>query len=414
MKNSSLRLRLSTFVTHRSSVRFRNFPTRRNTLRALVVLVGVVPIASLVFVILVVRSFFQPKLRVMVLAVDGEFGGFVSLMECFRHDIECGDHFDYVLVLSPWRHQTLQELYRVETGARIFWGGGLSGLLQQALILQPKSLVFFTERANWNHFLRDVQFPKRCISPSSSLVDLRRRLLRDLELPSESYVLMSVYTMEYEEERNPRFRENVRLLETVGDELVLGVDYLVKQNLGVILLGSPDTGRSRIPREISRLSEFGRLGGPEEVALASGCEYFWTDNVGAWWLAAPFGRPVLHTNFQVKQTRLPISGYDLFVPRRYQTLDGRLLTLSELLYMEGSPYKAALRGELKLIRNSPEEILEAQQEMLSTIYGEWKETESMKSRRQRVESIYSNYHSVDLLPLRIPAAFLERHEYLLS
>ena len=242
MKNSSLRLRLSTFLTRRSSVRFRNFPTRRNTLHALVVLVGAVPIASLVFVILVVRSFFQPKLRVTVLAVDGEFGGFVSLMECFRHDIECGDHFDYVLVLSPWRHQTLQKLYRVETGARIFWGGGLSGLLQQALILQPKSLVFSTERANWNHFLRDVQFPKRCIFPSSPLVDLRRRLLQDLELPSESYVLMSVYTMEYEEERNPRFRENVRLLETVGDELVLGVDYLVKQNpeLGG---GEPGSGR---------------------------------------------------------------------------------------------------------------------------------------------------------------------------
>jgi len=414
MKSSSLRLRLSTLLTHRSSVRFRNYPTRRNTLHALVVLVGAVPIAALVFVVLVVRSFFQPQLRVMVLAVDGEFAGFVSLMECFRHDTERGDHFDYVVVLSSWRHQTLHKLYRNETGAKILWGGGPSGLLQQALMLQPKSLVFSTERANWSHFVRGFHYAQRRISPSKELLSLRNELMQQLGLFEGQYVLMSVYTKAYEVERNPRFLKSVRLLETVGDELVPGVDYLVKQNLGVILLGSPDTGRSKIPRQVLRLSEFGSLGGPEEVALASGCKYFWTDNVGAWWLTAPFQRPVLHTNFHHKTARKPTVGRDLFVPRRYQTPDGRPLTLRDMLYMEGSPYKAALRGELLQIRNSREEVLEAQQEMLARVNGKWFETSIMIQRREYVEQLYSDYSAEDLHPLRMPAAFLERHEYLLG
>jgi putative glycosyltransferase (TIGR04372 family) len=350
----------------------------------------------------------------MVLAVDGEFAGFVSLMECFRHDTERGDHFDYVVVLSSWRHQTLHKLYRNETGAKILWGGGPSGLLQQALMLQPKSLVFSTERANWSHFLRGFHYAQRRVSPSKELLILRNELMQQLGLFEGQYVLMSVYTKTYEVERNPRFLKSVRLLETVGDELVPGVDYLVKQNLGVILLGSPDTGRSKIPRQVLRLSEFGSLGGPEEVALASGCKYFWTDNVGAWWLTAPFQRPVLHTNFHHKTARKPTVGRDLFVPRRYQTPDGRLLTLRDMLYMEGSPYKAALRGELLQIRNSREEVLEAQQEMLARVNGKWFETSIMRQRREYVEQLYSDYSAEDLHPLRMPAAFLERHEYLLG
>jgi len=350
----------------------------------------------------------------MVLSVDGEFSAFVSLMECLRHDVEKGERFDYVLVLSKWRHHTLHNLYSEQIGSTILWSGGWSGLKQQALMLQPGCFVERIERANWSHFLRNFSYAKSAVPVSKNLANLRTSLLKDLGQKDEEYVLMTVYTMAYEEERNPRFRDSVRFLETVGEEMVDGIDFLVNNQIGVILLGSPDTGRSMIPRTIPRLSDFGVLGGSEEVALASGCKYFWTDNVGAWWLTAPFHRPVLHTNFHHKTPRKPTLGRDLFVPRRYQTLDGRFLTLREMLYMEGNPYKAALRGELLLIRNSPEEVMEAQQEMLARVNGEWYETDEMRHRREYVERMYDEYVNEDLHPLRLPAKFLERHEYLLS
>ena len=389
-------------------------PTRKNTFEALALIVASLPLAVLTLCVLALRSLFRRKLRVMVCAVDGEFAGFVSLMECLRHDVEKGDHFDYVLVLSKWRHHTLHDLYSEQTGSTILWSGGWSGLKQQTLMLQPSCFVERIERANWSHFLRNFSYAKSAVPVSKNLANLRTSLLKDLGQKDEEYVLMTVYTMAYEEERNPRFRNYVRFLETVGEEMADGIDFLVDNQIGVILLGSPDTGRSMIPRTIPRLADFGVLGGPEEVALASGCKYFWTDNVGAWWLTAPFHRPVLHTNFHHKTPRHPTLGRDLYVPRRYQALDGRLLTLRDMLYMEGSPYKAALRGELLLIRNSPEEVMEAQQEMLARVNGEWDETDEMRQRREYVERMYDEYVNEDLHPLRMPAKFLERHEYLLS
>ena len=413
-KVSKFRLAFSRALTAHSAVRFRNLPTRQNTLQALALMAASIPIAVVVLSVIAVRSVFRRKLRVMVLAVDGEFAAFVSLMECLRHDVEKGERFDYVLVLSKWRHHTLHDLYSEQIGSTILWSGGWSGLKQQALMLQPGCFVERIERANWSHFLRNFSYAKSAVPVSKSLINLRTSLLTGLGLKDEEYVLMTVYTTAYEEERNPRFRDSVRFLETVGEEMVSGIDYLVNNRVGVILLGSPDTGKSMIPRAVPRLTDFGVLGGSEEVALASGCKYFWTDNVGAWWLSAPFHRPVLHTNFHHKTSRKPTLGRDLFVPRRYQTLDGRFLTLREMLYMEGSPYKAALRGELLVIRNSPEEVVEAQQEMLARVNDEWHETDDMRHRREYVERMYDEYVNADLHPLRMPAKFLERHEYLLS
>jgi len=364
-------------------------------------------------VILICRSLISPKLRIYVLAVDGEFAGFVSLMECLRHDIQEGEVIDVVLVLSKWKHETLDMLYESATKSKIIRGGVVTKYVQQALLMQPQCLVTVTERASSNFLLSEVEYADSVMELPPSLLALRDSLFQELKLANDEYVLMSVYTMDYERERNPRFLETVRLLETHGDDLVEGIDFVRSQNLGVVMVGSPDTGRSRVLREFPRLAEFGKLGGPQEVALASGCQYFWTDNVGAWWLIAPFQKPVLHTNFHHKTPPHPTAGRDLYLPRRYMTPEGKTLSLREMLYMEGSPNKAALRGELVMIRNSPAEIVEAHQEMMARIDGSWIETPSMRARHNHVVKLYSNYRAQPLHPMRIAASFLERHEELL-
>ena len=401
-------------LTTHSAVRFRNTPTRRNTIHAIVAIVAAFPLTSILFLALTIRSVFRPKLRVLILAVDGEFAPFVAHMECLRFELVSGQGWDCVLILSKWRHETLHNLYLAQLKLKIIWGGARSGYLQQALMLQPKWLVFKSERANETHFLKGITYPSDAVVVPDQLKQLRLSLVRRLNLQNRSYVLVSVYTMDYEKDRNPRFYDSVRLLETSGLELVSGVDYLTGQNIAVILVGSPDSGKSRIPRPIPRLADFGAIGGPHEVALASSCKYFWTDNVGAWWLSAPFKRPVLHTNFHHKTPRHPTFGLDMYVPRLYKTLDGRFLSIREMLYFEGSLNKAALRGELLLVRNSSEEIQEAHQEMLAWLDGELQETRSARRRRERVEQIYSSYQAQELHPLRFPMRFLERNEFLLS
>jgi len=95
------------------------------------------------------------------------------------------------------------------------------------------------------------------------------------------------------------------------------------------------------------------------------------------------------------------------------TPEGKMLSLREMLYREGSPNKAAVRGELVMIRNSPAEIVEAHQEMMARIDGSWIETPSMRARHNHVVELYSNYRAQPLHPMRIAASFLERHEDLL-
>jgi protoporphyrinogen oxidase len=103
----------------------------------------------------------------------------------------------------------------------------------------------------------------------------------------------------------------------------------------------------------------------------------------------------------------------MYVPRRYETLDGRGLSLREMIYREGSPHQAAKRGELRMFRNSPVEIVEAHTEMLERVNGTWTGTAVGRQRQERVMQLYLD-HPGQYHPLLIPEAFLVRHEYLLD
>jgi putative glycosyltransferase (TIGR04372 family) len=211
--------------------------------------------------------------------------------------------------------------------------------------------------------------------------------------------------MQYEEERAPAQVSKSRVLESNGEVLALGVDYLRSRGLDVIMLGSPDVGPSHVPRILPRLSEFGSLGGPHEVALASGCEYFWTDNVGAWWLAFPFNRPVLCTN---DARPLGVSqAVTCYV--QYRTLDGELLTWRQLLYrqiVEGrSLLGDASRGELVMVKNSPEEIVAVHQEMIERVAGTYREDAQTRQLRAKFGAVYEEFGRT---PPQASGTFLRR------
>lgn len=403
----SLRSRCSQFLSRKSVVRYRKYPNPTNSWIALFYVLISVPLALLLLPFFLVYVALKRQLSITVLATDDEFGPFMHLMEHLRgQDMSASD---CVFVLSSKRHQTFAELYRRELATPILWGQGYVRLLQQAILLQPSFLVK-------SRLLTPVIANEMCsknVEVPNELLNEGGKLLKRIGLSRDRYVAMAVHTSSYDETENDRYALQERARETIGSELVEGVDYLRSSGVGVVLLGSADTGKSHIPRSIPRLHEFGKHGGVAEVAVVSGCKYFWTDDVGAWWLAVPFGKPILFTNFSRILIRNGIQprGH-LVVPARYESLHGKRLSFRDLLESRSPTYKAAARGKLVMIRNSSEEIVEAHREMIARVSGLWREDDEAREQREQLERIFGDFP--EWHPLSVASSFLKRYPYLLD
>jgi len=371
----------------------------------------VLPLALLVLPIVVLLTIFKRrKLHLAVLDIDNEFAPFIEIMEYLRAGKDFETKWDFLLILSKYSHETLDDLYAEQLNSLIIRRHGFSGLVQQVLLLQPNTFLSVTRLVG----SRTFSLPDSELSVSDALITLRNETLNDLEIDHDNFVAMAVFTLQYDEERDPREARKVAILESHGDGLVAGVDYLRESDIDVVLLGSPDTKRAKVPRDIPRLSAFGKLGGAHEVALASVCSYFWNDSdVGAWWLGLPFKRPILTTNKPRIRMKTNLSDYEhLVVPVRYARPDGSDLTFRELLMMKSAPFKSAARGELVMIRNSPDEIVEAHREIRARISGIWSEDTQIQTLRDRCQQIFLEF--ADTFPMRISAHFLAKHAHLLD
>jgi putative glycosyltransferase (TIGR04372 family) len=160
-------------------------------------------------------------------------------------------------------------------------------------------------------------------------------------------------------------------------------------------LGGRDTERSRIPREIPRLEDFGKLGGAHEIALANLCTYFWSDEDGGFWTSFPFRKPVLFTNLaRLNLNSSSVPEVFVCVPTRYRTPDGVNLTFNEVLSHLSNgiqPWKLAVRGQLQLIRNTPDELMDANREMIARLESTWQVTPEIRILRQRLEHIWEAF-----------------------
>jgi putative glycosyltransferase (TIGR04372 family) len=277
-------------------------------------------------------------------------------------------------------------------------------------MLQPRSLVKLEEvkwpRVHKGQFL----IPPLTLPLPKNLIQSRDLVFEELNLLSKRLVALAVHTRTYDQIRNKNYALKGLNKETVGSELVLGVDVLEKRDVKLVLLGSTDVGTTHVPRTFPRLADFGTLGGPHEVVIASKIDFFWSDGVGAWWLSFPFKRPVLYSN----QLTLRIPAWmwpeiHLVVPVRYQYLDGTEVTIREEL---SSQTPLASRSDVHWIRNSPEEIAEAIEEMLALIEGTWEEPSEVSIERKRFERMFDDFPQYKAC--RVSASFLKRYSYLIS
>jgi len=403
---------VGSFLSRRSALRC-NRPSDARWPTAVAYLIAGFPIAIVLAIPLLARRSVSPPLNVVVLDVPGEFAQFVQHMEALRVAPESINGKEVVLALSRWRHKSLGSLYSFQTGKRVVWGGRVSGLIQQALLLQPTFLARI-QRDDPRLKRHPYLFPEHSLPISPRISAVRHRVLSDLDLAGREYVALATYSLEYDRERNPSTAVKQTVLGTIGDELVDAIDFLQEKGLGIVMLGSPETHESRIARKFPRLSDFSTLGGPHEIALASCCKYFWTDNAGAWWLGAPFKRPVLITNNATQRPRKgKMPSNHLIVPVRFQDEYGRDLTFREIYSKSNSFfYKSVSRNEFRIIRNSPEEIVEAQTEMLARLSNTWVDSDLGQHLQTRLREIQEDYP--DMHPVRVSSSFLCRHPHLLT
>lgn len=403
----SLKSRLSDSLSERSVIRRYHHPDRANTWQAVYFALATLPIAVVISPLFAFRTILMGRLPITVLATDSEFGPSMHLMEFIRgRGVE---RREVLFMQSTKHHKAFDEIYQREIGKRVFRSYGFRGILQQAILLQPKLFISIT-RVNPAGANTMPTWPVRT---TSELVQYREMILKNIQSAVRDYVALAVHTSQYDDETNPRYASQEKTRESVGADLAAAIDFLGVSGVDVILVGAADTRISRIPRDIPRLHEFGSHGGSEEVALASGCKYFWTDDVGAFWLAVPFKKPILFSNFSRILIRKGVQPHGhMVIPVRYKTLDGKLLTFRDLLSTRSPTHKAAAKGELIMIRNSPDEIVEAHKEMLLRVDGSWNESSQMRERRERLDSIFDEFP--DWSPLSVSAQYLEKHEYLLK
>lgn len=410
-----MREQLWKFLMNRSAAYRYWMPSRSNTLMSIVLLCVTLPLALVFVPFSIFRFLVGRKTNLYELRVQEEFGWLVDLLERVRKLQENEDQSCMVFVRASFKHKGLAHLYGEQAGCRIMWSYGLSVVLTQVVLWQP----LFTQQRRLLFADNVSQFSmcEQALSPTRKLVTERRRLLHSHGISTEKYVTMAVFTSTCEETKDPDYRTKYQPRETTGTELSAGVDYLRSQGIDVVMLGFADSGKSHVPREMLRLSNLGAIGGHQEVALASGCEYFWSDFVGAQWLREPFKKPVLVTNHDEACFARWMNFSDSFrnrfiiVPVRFQTRTGHLLSFREALSMRQC-FHLVGEGKLFAIRNSPTEIIEAHEEMVRRLDGTWKDGAQTLSLHQRVSEIYSGFPEY-YVP-RYPSTFLKRHEYLLD
>jgi len=370
------------------------------------------PATLLAFIVLSLRRVLRPPLEVTVLPIGSEFSFTVGFFEHLRGSKPDEWHTDLILALSRWPHKTLTSLYRKEFDRPILWTKGASGIVQQALLLQPAFLVDVM-RLQWKSVLQKFNLPQVPLRDRVHLAELRQKTMGELNLRNKEFVVMAVHSRSYDAQRNPHYAAKGLKKESTGASLTPGVDILRSQNLDVIMLESPDAGIARIPRSIPRLAEFGTLGGPHEVSLSSGCKYIWSDATGVVWFAVPFHRPVMMTNqysiawsINVMRPWNDLSIVHLVLTIRFEDGTGRQLTFRDEL--THSPVFRK-RENLVWIRNSSEEIVEGHREMIARLNGTFVEH---KDIRTRFNSLYAEFP--EAIRPNVATSFLAKHPYLVD
>ena len=191
------------------------------------------------------------------------------------------------------------------------------------------------------------------------------------------------------------------------------INELINSRIAVLRMGileeeclPTDLGPLAIDYAFDFQSEFG------DLWLHSKCLFSLVGAAGSHWFGAAFNRPtVLTDSYAIRST---FDHRDLFIPQcGWLASEGRYLTFSEIGSSEFARDTELLKRGLKIVKNSPEEIVEVTTEMLLRLSGQWIETNEDRELQARYREIVDSFQYQQRAPARMGAKFLREHQHLL-
>jgi len=154
-----------------------------------------------------------------------------------------------------------------------------------------------------------------------------------------------------------------------------------------------------------------------DIYLPANYKFFLGGSSGLFFVSETFHVPVAAANFTPLECT-PFRKGDLFIPKRvWSEKEKRFLTFREMFdsdickFLSVSDFNNA---GLRLIENTPEEILDLAKEMNGRIDDTFKYTEEDEKLQKKYKSLIKPHHKCYGTPARIGADFLRKNKYLLT
>ncbi len=154
-----------------------------------------------------------------------------------------------------------------------------------------------------------------------------------------------------------------------------------------------------------------------DIYLPAKCKFFLGDGCGINQVAQIFNTPVAWANVNFIKYP-PFNSQDMFILKKIWSFQkNRFLTFKEIInseifdYLGSEKYREA---KLKLVENSPEEILDLVVEMNQRLDGTWKTTEEDEMLQHKYKSLFPKGCHCYGFPSRIGSSFLKSNQELLN
>lgn len=151
-----------------------------------------------------------------------------------------------------------------------------------------------------------------------------------------------------------------------------------------------------------------------DIYLGAKCRFFIGSDCGITIIPEAFKRPMIYTNWVSVEALSTFYHHALVIMKKWYSLkEERYLTFSEMLKV-GNHYEINLEDfGVKLIDNTPEEIIDVIEEMEQRLEGTWQSTAEDEELQNRFWDLYGR-ERLRFPAFRIGAKFLRQHQQLLN
>lgn len=201
------------------------------------------------------------------------------------------------------------------------------------------------------------------------------------------------------------------------DNYLKAADYFTEQGGYALRMGS--VVEKKITSKNKKIIDYATLHRTDfgDIYLPAKCKFFLGNTAGLFMIPTIFNVPVANANL-VSIAYPPFRKEDLFIPSKiWDEKKQRFLTFKEIIdnnvmyFADGKEFAAA---GLKIIENTPEEILDLAIEMNQRLDGTWKKTTHDEQLQAKYKSLFPQDSPCYGSTSRIGALFLRKNKALLE